>query len=199
MPLPTGLIPVFIFVVTVGISVPVTLTAYLMYRNGIQSLASAVRIALLEAGLLYLVGVLVVWAITGGGLNIDLWEIPVSLVVIGIGVLIVLTAIPLIIGQNLINHFMKVDSETALQYAMYGWPVATLAVFGIFITPGGLTHGHLFHLEGAQICLVGFCGIIAPFAAAVLLEAFIAVFGPGLIGLLLVSHRRAGHRFLPGP
>lgn len=196
MTLPTGLIPVLVFVVTVGISVPVTLTAHLMYRNEIQSFASAVRMALLEAGLLYLVGVIVVWAIAGGGLDMQLWEIPVTLVVTGIGVLIVLTAIPLIVGQNLINHFREVDSETALQYATYGWPVAMLAVFGIFIAPGGLTQGHLFHLEGAQICLVGFCGINVSFAAAVLLEAFIAVFGPGLIGLLLVSQRRTGHRVL---
>lgn len=197
MALPTGLIPVLIFVVTVGISVPVTLTAHLMYRSETQSFASAVRLALLEAGLLYLVGVGVIWSIAGSGLNMELWEIPVTLVVTGIGVLIVLTAIPLIVGQNLINHFREVDSETALQYATYGWPVAMLAVFGIFIAPGGLTQDHLFHLESAQICLIGFCGIIVSFAAAVLVEVFVIIFGPGLIGLLLVSQRLAGRRLLP--
>lgn len=186
MTLPTGLIPVLIFVVTVGISVPVTLTAHLMYRNEVRSFGSALRVALLEVGLLYLVGVGVIWSIAGSG---PLWGVPAALIVVGVGTLLGLVMVPLIAGQNVIKHFGKVDSETALRYTTYGWPVAMLAVFGLFVAPGGLTQGHLFHLEGAQICVVGFCGIIVSFAAAVLLEAFIAVFGPGLIGILLVSQR----------
>jgi len=98
--------------------------------------------------------------------------------------------LPLIADQTVLKHIGKVDSETALRYTMYGWPVAMLAVFGIFISPGGLTRGHLFHLEGAEICLAGFCGISGFLAAAVFLEVLIAIFGPGILGLLLVSRRR---------
>lgn len=181
MALPTGLIPVLAFVLTVGISVPVTLAAHLLYQSGTRSFGKGLRVALLEAGLLYLVGVVVVWAIAGGGLDIELWEIPITLIVTGVGVLFVLTALPLAVGRNLIQRFEGVDSETALRYATYGWPLALLVVFGIFIVPDGRFYG--------RFCLAGFCGLAGSSALAVLVEAVVAVFGPGLIGLLLVPQR----------
>lgn len=189
MALPTGLIPVLAFVLTLGISVPVTLSAHLFYSKGADSFGRALRVAVLEAVLLYLVGVIVVWSIAGGGLDMELWRIPATLVVTGVAALLLLVALPLVVGQQLVRRLRDVDSETALRYTTYGWPITMLVVFGIFIAPGGPGNGHLFHLEGAQICLAGFCGILVPFAAAVLLELLVTIFGPGLFGLLIATRR----------
>lgn len=194
MALPTGLLPVLAFVVTVGVSTPVALAAGLLYCSGTRSFGRALRVALLEAGLLYLVGVGVVWAIAGSGFDVELWEIPAILVVTGLGASLVLVALPLVVGQRLIQHLRNVDSETSLRFATYGWPIAMLVVFGIFIAPGGPTRGHLFDLEGMRICLAGFCGIAVPIVLAVLLEVLVAVFGSGLIGASIVSRRQVGRK-----
>lgn len=184
MALPTGLIPVYVFVLTVGIATPVTLGAHLSHRAGTRSFGAALRAALLEAGGLYLVGVIVMWAIVRGGSL----EVVVITFLIPAGVaLLVLMVIPLVVGQQIIQRVKEVDTDTALRFATYAWPITMLLVFGIFIAPGGFTSGDLFSLEGDQICLVGFCGIIVPFAVAVLLELIVAVLGPGFIGSVLLS------------
>jgi hypothetical protein len=190
MALPTGLIPVLAFVLTVGISGPVALAAGLSYRSGTRSFGRALQVALLEAGLLSLVGVGVVWAIAGGGPSTELWEIPATLVVTGIGASLVLASLPLVVGKHLVGHLLDVEPETALRFTTYGWPIGMLVVFGIFIAPGGPTQGHLVHLEGTRICLAGFCGIAVSFVVAVLLEVLVAVFAPGLFGALIASRRR---------
>ena len=184
MALPTGLIPVLVFVLTVGIAIPVTLGSHLIYRSGEGAFGSALRIALVEASVLYLVGILVIWAIAGG---LELWEIPVTLLVSGILALMVLVVLPLLVGQRIVQRFRDVDRETALRFATYGWPITMLVVFGIFITPGGLVHGDLFSLGGERICLAEFCGISISFAMAVILEVVVAVLGPGIVGLVLYS------------
>lgn len=189
MALPTGLLPAFAFVLTVGISAPVTLAAHLSYRSGSQSFGRALRVALFEAGLLYLVGVFVVWTIAGGGLDVELWEIPATLVITGVGALLVLTALPLVVGRQLVQRLRDVDSETALRYSTYGWPIAMLAVFGIFVAPGGTTRGHLFHLGGEHICIAGVCGIAGSSALAVLVAAVVAVLGPGTVGVVIAARR----------
>lgn len=184
MALPTGLIPVLVFVLTVGIAVPVTLGSHLIYRNGNGAFGSALRIALLEASVLYLVGILVIWAIAGG---LELWELTITLLVTGALALIVLMVFPLMAGQRIVQHFRAVDRETALRFATYGWPITMLVVFGIFIAPGGLVHGDLLSLGGERICLAGFCGISISLAMAVILEVVVAVLGPGIVGLVLYS------------
>ncbi|WP_435174590.1 hypothetical protein [Halorussus sp. AFM4] len=184
MPFPVGLIPVFVFVITVGIAVPVTLGAHLFYRSRDGRFRSELRIALIEASGLYLVGILVVWAIAGG---LELWEIAITLLVVGALALVVLTVFPLIVGQRVIQHFRAVDRETALRFATYGWPIAMLVVFGIFIAPGGLVRGDLLLLGGERICVAGFCGISVSFAMALILELVVAALGPGLVGLALYS------------
>lgn len=194
MALPTGLIPIFVFLLTVGISLPVALGANVFYRNGNGSFESALRAALLEAGGFYLIGVLVVWSIAGG---IEVWEIAATLLVTGVGALLVLVALPLIVGQWLIQRVKGGDAETALRATTYGWPIGMLAVFGIFVAPGGLAHGHLLDLGGPQICLAGFCGISVSFAAGVLLEAVVAVLGPGIVGVVLYDASTARQRARP--
>lgn len=185
MVLPTGLIPVLAFVLTVGISVPVTLTAALLYDSGVRPFHRGLQVAIFEAGLLYLVGVGVVWTIAGSGLNLELWEIPATLIVTGVAALLVLTLLPMAIGQRLIEHLRDVDTESAVRFTTYGWPITMIVVFGIFITP----RTHLFALDGPQICLGGFCGISVWLGLAVLLEIVVAGFGPGLVGLLISTHR----------
>ena len=184
MALPTGLVPVTAFVLTIGTAIPVTLGAHLFHRNGNGSFSAALRSAFAEASLLYLVGALVVWSIAGG---LALWEVAATLLVTGFVALIVLAAIPLFVGRLLVRRVGGVDSGTALRYATYGWPAAMLAVFGIFIAPGGLATNVLFSLGGERICLAGHCGIALWFAVAVVLELLVAVLGPGLVGLAIAS------------
>jgi hypothetical protein len=192
MALPTGLLPVLAFVITVGVSGPVAVTTLLVSRTGTQPIRRVLRLAVLEASLLYLVGVIVVWAIAGGGLDPELWEIPATLVVTGVGTLLILTALPIVVGQKIIHHWQQIEPESALQYTIAGWPIAMLITFGIFIAPSGSAQGTLFDIGGPTVCLVGFCGISLLLAGAVFVEALVAVFGPGLVGLVLSARREEG-------
>ncbi|MFB6361603.1 MAG: hypothetical protein ABEH59_09820 [Halobacteriales archaeon] len=190
MALPTGLIPVLAFVLTAGVSVSVTLTAHFVFTRRGRPFRIGLRSAVSVAGLVYLVGVGVVWAIAGTGLSPGLWEIPATLIGAGLLALVLLTGMPLWIGQRLIRSYSRVDAETALRYTTYGWPVAMLAVFGIFVAPGG----HLFALDGPRTCLIGFCGLSIRLGLAILLEVFLAVLGPGIVGQLVWARRHAGGR-----
>ncbi len=182
MALPVGLVPVFVFVLTVGIPVPVTLGAHLFSKTGDGGFGPARRAAFIEAIVLYLVGILVVWAIAGG---LELWEIPVTLLAAGLLALILLWLIPLTLGRRLFQRVAPTDRETEVRFTTYGWPIAMLVVFGIFVAPGGPVHGDLLSLGGGRICLVGFCGVSTLFVIAMLLEGAVAMFGPGAIGLVL--------------
>ncbi|WP_049986304.1 hypothetical protein [Halobellus rufus] len=192
MTLPTGLLPVLAFVITVGISGPVAVTTLLASRTETPPIRRVLRLAVLEASLLYLVGVTVVWAIAGGGLDPELWEIPATLVITGVGSLLILTALPLAVGQKVIHHWRHIEPEAALRDTVAGWPIAMLVTFGTFIAPGGLAQGTLFDLQGPTVCLVGFCEISSQLAGAIFVEILLAVFGPGLIGLVLSSRRQEG-------
>ena len=184
MALPARIVAVFVFVLTVGIAVPVTLGAHLSHRNGNGSFGSALRAALFVASLLYLVGIVVVWSIAGGG---SLWGVAATLLVAGFVALIVLMVVPLLVGQHVIRRARHVDSETALRFATYGWPIAMFAVFGIFVAYRGLTHDP-FHPGSAQICVINRCtGITVSLAATVLFELVVAVLGPAITGLALSS------------
>jgi len=189
MTLPTGLVPALAFVLTVGTAVPVALGAHLFHRTGNAPFGSGLRAALAEAGGLYLVGVIVVWSIAGG---IGLWEVAVTLLVAGFVAAVALVALPLVVGQQLVRYASESDPETALRFATYGWPVAMLVVFAIFLAPGGLVGGDLFALTGKRVCLAGHCGIAAPFVLAAAVELAVAVLGPGVVGLVLRSRTTAG-------
>lgn len=71
-----------------GIGFPVALTVHLLYRAEEVPPGSGLRAALLEVGLLYLVGVGIIWFIAGAGLGGSLWGIPAALIVVGIGTLL---------------------------------------------------------------------------------------------------------------
>lgn len=186
MALPIGLIPVFGFVLTVGIAIPVTLGAHLFYRTNNSSFVSALRAAVLEAGGLYVVGVIVIDAIAGGG-----WSGTIMLLFVGGVAAVVLIVVPLVLGKRLIRSVRDADSETALRYATYGWPLTMLVVYAIFVAPGGFTLGHPFMLSGERLCLAGHCG--RPGSALtwmMILELVVAVLGPGTIGLAIFSRLR---------
>jgi hypothetical protein len=180
--LPNGLLPVFGFVLTVGVSAPVTLGAHLFSRGSNGPFRAGLRAALAEACASYLVGTVALWAVVGGG---SLWGVTTAVLVAGLFAVFALGVVPLAVGRRLVARTRDVDSETALRFATYGWPVAAFVVFGIFVAPGGVTHGTVFDLEGTRICLVGVCGIALPLAAAVLLGGVVAVLGPGLVGIVL--------------
>lgn len=191
MALPTGLLPVLAFVLTVGVAAPVTLAAHLRSRDGRRPFAAALRTALLVAGGVYLVGVVAVWIVAGG---LPLWEIAAALVLAGIGALAVLVVGPLLVGRRLVRRARGVDAETGLRFVTYGWLLAMLAVFGIFVAPGGFGGSHLLHLDGERVCLAGFCGVALSLLGATLLELAVAVLGPGLVGSALhaVAERTRG-------
>lgn len=197
MALPTGLIPPLVFVITVGISVPVTLAAHRFYRTGMDDFRMALTGALFEAGLLYILGVGVIWSIASGGIDPDLWEIPATLLATGVTALLVFAALPLWIGERLVTRLRDTDPVTAFRFTTYGWPVAMLFVFAIFVAPGGVFGGDLLSLEGPRTCLAGFCGISLALAGALLLEMLVAVLGPGLVGALLLSRRPEGSNPAP--
>lgn len=180
----TGLLPVLAFVNTVGVSVPIALTAHLFYRSGARPFARVLQVTFLQTALLYLVGVYVFWSVGAG------FSRMVTLLVVGALTALLLAALPLLVGRWLLWRVGGLDSETALRYSTYCWPVAMLAVFAIFVAPGGFDRVAFFHLGGAETCLLGFCGISLRSAAAVLLQAVVAFFGPGAIGLAALSVRQ---------
>lgn len=176
MALPDGLVPVFVFLVTVGVSVTTVLIAAVRSRTG-GSFDAAVRAAVLATGGLYLVGTVVVWVVFGTP-----WTVPATLVVAGMATLVLSVTLPLAVGRALIRRVRGVDDETALRFATHGWPIAMLVAFGVFVVPGGVGGGHLIDLEGARICLAGFCGVSVPLLAAVLVESVVILVGPGAVG-----------------
>lgn len=173
-----GLLPMLAFVMTVGISTPVALTTHLFYHSGARPYSRILQLALLEAGLFYILGISVLWSIGAGVSRV------VTLLIIGAMSLIVLVAIPLMIGQWLIQKMTGIDSETALRYTTSSWPFAMLVIFGIFVIPGGINRITFFHIEGIEVCLLGFCRISLLSIVAIFLQVLTTFFGPGVVGVI---------------
>ncbi|MFB6303089.1 MAG: hypothetical protein ABEH78_09550 [Haloferacaceae archaeon] len=190
MALPTGLVAPFVFALTVGVAAPVTLGAHLFARSG-GPFALALRAAVAEACVAYLVGVGVVWAAAGGAA----WGVPAALVAAGVVDLVVGVAIPLLVGRWLVRRASGAGPGTALRYATYGWPLAMAVAFGLFVAPGGVGGGDLLSLGGPRTCLVGFCGVPVALAGAVAVGLAVVTFGPGAVGMALcvaTDRRRHG-------
>jgi hypothetical protein len=181
---PTGLVPATVFALTVGVSTPVAVGAHLLARTGNGTFGSALRTAVVGTGLLYLVGVGVVWAVAG---SLEAADVAATLVVAGAVAFAVVVAFPLFVGRKLVKYAAGVDSATALGYATTGLPVAALVVFAIFVAPGGLALNAIFGRGEKTVCLAGFCGVARGFAVAVFVQLVVALLGPGLVGLALAS------------
>ena len=186
MALPVGLLPIFVLAVTVGVATVVTLGAHLLWREWDRPFHFVLQRAFFAAGLFYLGVAVVVWAVAGGS---SMWEVAATILVTGVVAAVVLWTLPLVVGQRFVARVQQVDSETALRFATYGWPIAMLVVAGLFVAPGGPTDGHLFSLGGPQMCLAGFCGISRAVAVVVGLEFAVALVGPGLVGAGLYATR----------
>ena len=178
----TGLLPALAFVLTVGFSASTTLAAQLLYRVGGRPFGSALRTALFGAGLFYLLGILVLRSIGVGDFR------AATPLVVGAVASVALGILPLLAGRRVVRTVTDVESETALRRAAYGWPLATLAVFGAFVSPGGIDRVTFFHLGGAETCLVGFCGISVGSVALVVVAALVAFLGPGLLGVAVAGY-----------
>ncbi|CQR50980.1 MULTISPECIES: hypothetical protein [Haloferax] len=186
MALPLGLLPVFVLALTVGVATVVTLGAHLLWRGWDRPFQFALQRAFFAAGVFYLGVTVVVWVVAGGS---SMWEVAATILVAGVAAAGVLWTLPLLVGQRLVARFQQLDSETALRFATYGWPIAMLVVATLFVAPGGLTDGHLFSLGGPQMCLVGFCGVSRAVVAVVVLQVVVALVGPGLVGAGLYATR----------
>ncbi len=186
MALPTGLLPVLAFVLTVGVAGGVRLGAALLHRQGVEGSARALAGATRAVAALYLVGVVALWGLTGFG---SLWGLPAALITAGLGALALLVVVPLSVGEWLLRHGRGLRRDAAWGYAADGWVVAMILVFLVFVAPGGLAGGTILDLGGPRICLLGACGLSVPLLAAAALQVVLAVFGPGLFGLLLHASR----------
>jgi hypothetical protein len=180
--LPTGLVPVAAFALTVGVSTSVTVGAHLLARAGNRTFPSVLRTALAGTGLLYLFGVGIVWLVAN---PLAATNVAAVLVVAGAAAFAIVVALPLFVGRRLVERATGVDSATALGHATTGLPVAALVVFAIFVAPGGLATNAISGLGETTICLASFCGIARGFAIAVFVQLFVATVGPGLVGFAL--------------
>ncbi|MFB6174303.1 MAG: hypothetical protein ABEI39_06645 [Halobacteriales archaeon] len=177
MALPTGLFPVLVFVLTAGVASLATAGACLLARG--RSFGTALGLALRAVGALYLAGTGVVWWLASG---IGLWEVAATLLVAGGAALVLSVALPLLVGRAILRRTAGVAPDTALRFAAYGWVVAMVVAFGIFVAPGGFAGGDLLSLGGPRICFAGFCGISLPLVAGAALATAVGVLGPGLVG-----------------
>lgn len=177
MALPTGLIPVYAFVLTIGVGFSVTFGAHLLARS--RPFEAALRQAIQLVAGLYLVGVAVVWAVAGTAV----WEVALLLVVSGGIALVGLVVIPLAVGRSVIRRSSGADSASSLRAATVGWLTTLIAVFGIYVGLGGLGGGAVVHLPGREVCVIGFCGVAVWTVGAAVVLAGIMLVGPGLFGL----------------
>lgn len=179
-PLPTGLVPVVVGALTVGVAVPATAAAHLLSRRG-RPFAAALRVALAGTAVAALVGVAAVWVAVGPAL----WEVPAALLAGCVAASLLIVGLPLWVGRELVGRLAGAAPDDALRYAAYGWPVAATGVLAVFVGPGGLSGGDLLHLDGRAVCLAGFCGVPLPLVGAVVAELAVAVLGPGAVGTAL--------------
>ncbi|SFH01395.1 hypothetical protein SAMN04488063_3593 [Halopelagius inordinatus] len=175
--------PVLALALTVGVSASVTVGAHLLYRREGGSFESALRVVLLAAGVTSLLAA-VVWTIAGGGPSRGVSVTPLVAVFVAF---LGLTLLPLAGGRALLRRGSDADSATALRFATYGWPLAMLAVFGVYVAYWLFTRD-IYHPGNGQICVVWRCtGITVASAVTVSVGAVVAVFGTGLAGLRLYA------------
>lgn len=169
--------PLLALLLTVGGSVSVTVGAHLLHRREGGSFGSALRVALLAAGLLSLLGA-VVWTVAGGSAR----DVSVAPLVAAFVAFLSLAVLPLAAGESLVRRGTDADSETALRFATYGWPFAMLAVFGVYVGYWLFTRD-IYHPGSGQICVVWRCtGVTVASAVTALVGVVVAVLGTGLAG-----------------
>lgn len=159
---PFGLVNVFVYFATVALSIPVSLVTYALSRR-----LGSFRDALVQVG----VGVVavVLAAATAIGLFVALRASALFVLLAGVA-LAVLGVFPILIGAQVLVRRGPLDSDTALEYATLGWPVALVASLVVFFAPGGPARYNITFLSGP----------VAVVAWAVML--LVVTFGPAVAG-----------------
>lgn len=159
----TGLLVVFVYVLTVALSTPLALAVVFLTRQRSVTAALGTIVGILAA--LVTLGSTVVAALVS----------PLAGVVTfasGVAALLGLVVLPLVIGRTVVRRTTGVDREVALRLAVTAWPVALAASFGLFVAPGGPTRYNLTFLTG-------------PLAAGAWLAWLaLVILGPGLFAVL---------------
>lgn len=84
---------------------------------------------------------------------------------------VVLAAVPLYVGRLLIERWTALDPARALEFAVLGWPIALVASFAVFLSPGGPTRYNVTFLSGG----------VAALAWTVM--GLVVTLGPGVAGV----------------
>lgn len=180
-----GLLPAFVAVESLGLAVPVALSAWLLQRRTGDYVGRSVRRSLAGWLGLHSVGAAGLWWAGFGP------ALAGAVFVAGFLSALTLGVLPLAVGQRLLQR-RGAPSGTALRYTTYGWPPAVAIACIAFFTPalfrpGSLGQGHVLAIGGPQICLLGFCGLDVLSLATVALLATVVVLCPGPFGLMLAA------------
>lgn len=168
---PFGLLAVFVYFAAVVLSIPAAAGVLLLGRRfGIRRATD-------------LVGLAFVGVVALGGLVVAVVTDPIAGVLLagfGLLALVLLWAVPVLVGAYVVERLESTTGETALGFAVAGLPGAMLVSAILFLAPGGLARYNLTFLSGPVAWL-----FLLAFGAVVLV-------GPGLVGVGL--YRFAGRR-----
>lgn len=181
----TGLLPAFAFAESVGLAVPVTVSAWLLQRWTGGCFGQSVRRSFVGWLGVHSLGAAALWWV---GLSAPAAG---TLFVAGFLSALLLGVLPLAVGQRLLER-RGAPAGTALRYTTYGWPFALAIALAAFFTPslfrpGTLGQYHVLALGGPQFCLLGFCGIDVLSAVTIGLLAAVVVLCPGPFGLMVAK------------
>ncbi len=181
----SGLLPAFTFAESVGLAVPVALSAWLLQRWTGGCFGQSVRRSFVGWLSVHSLGAAALW---WAGLSA-----PAAGTVFVAGFLsaLLLGVLPLAVGQRLLQR-RGAPSGTGLRYTTHGWPLALAIAWATFFAPslfrpGTLGQTHVLALGGPQFCLLGFCGVDVLSAVTVALLAGVVVLCPGPFGLMVAE------------
>lgn len=181
----TGLLPAFVFVESVGLAIPVALSAWLLHWRAGDCFGRGVRWSFAVWLGVHSLGATAVWWV---GFST---AVAGTVLLAGFLSALLLGVLPLAVGQRLLQR-RGAPSGTALRYTTYGWPPAVTIASLAFFTPslfraGTLGQNHVLSIGGPQVCLLGFCGIDVLSVVTVALLAAVVVLCPGPFGLMLAK------------
>jgi len=166
----SDLLPLVAYIVTVGVSVPVTLITLRLARR--RLLEPVLTATLGSVTLLVLLGVGTLAALNSVGAGLDALQ---TALVTGVALVIG----PLGLGTALVRRAIGGDRDRALRVVISGWPVALVVSVVVFVAPGGLDGTDVTDLADP----VG--------QAALALWVAVILLGPAVVGLTVAAVRGA--------